>query len=424
MPYLEILAISDNQLTGTFPASISNASNLIQLEIVLNKFTGNFPSFNKMEKLQWFDIAGNHLGGGGEDDLNFLCTLTNATGLQVLAMSSNNFGGVIPEYISNLSRNLAMLYIGYNEIQGRIPAGIGNLINLEALYVYNNRLSGHIPPIIGMLQRLQWLDVGKNSLFESIPHSFGNLKMLTKMSLSYNNLQGSIPPSLSKCKNLITLDLSNNNLSGIVPPELAGLSSFVDYQGNDFKALVYEFMVHGSLEDWLHPSVGMNEAEEAPKKLEFSQRLNMVIEVAYALEYLHHRCETSIVHCDLKPRNILFDDEMVAHVGYFGLAGFMSAGMQNYSTSLPSSLRGTIGYVAPEYGLGNKVSTYSDVYIYGIFLLEMFTGKRPTDEMFKEDLNLYIYVKLALPESVAEITDPILLQEIVRGETVPNNTTI
>ena len=74
-----------------------------------------------------------------------------------------------------------------------------------------------------------------------------------------------------------------------------------------------------------------------------------------------------------------------------------------------------------EYGLGNKVSTYSDVYSYGILLLEMFTGKRPTDKMFKEDLNLHNYVKLALPERVDEITDPILLQEIVRGETVTNN---
>ncbi|XVF24098.1 hypothetical protein REPUB_Repub13aG0098100 [Reevesia pubescens] len=698
MPSLEILGVSNNQLTGTLPASLSNASNLIQLEASLNKFTGNLPSFDKLEQLQWFVIGGNLLGSKGVDDLNFLCILTNATGLQVVDIGDNSFGGVLPQCISNLSINLTYFTIFNNEIWGRIPAGIGNLINLEMLQAYNNQLSGHIPPIIGTLQKLQMFDVRNNSLIGRIPPSFGNLTMLIKLYLSGNNFQGSIPPSLSKCKSLIALDLANNNLSGSIPPEVAGLSSLsifllltsnrltgvlpgevgnlknlggldvsqnmlsgvlpstlgscirleeivlwgnffqgsipnslsslrglqvldfsrnnlsgeipdffgsfgslqylnlsyndfegavptegvfrnssatfiegnnklcggspefhlprckmsrsrtsspkliiaivsgilgvtflfsllvlflfrkkrkqpttsnylensllqlsyqsilkatngfssgnlvgvgsfgsvfkgileengtlvavkvlnclshrasesfisecealrnvrhrnlvkiltacssVDYQGNDFKALVYEFMVHGSLEDWLHPSVDMNEAEEAPKKLEFSQRLNVAIDVACALEYLHHHCETSIVHCDLKPSNILLDDEMVAHVGDFGLARFMSADMQSYSTSLSSSLRGTIGYVAPEYGLGSKVSTYSDVYSYGILLLEMFTGKRPTDEMFKEDLNLRNYVKLALPERVAEVTDPILLQEIVREEQVTNNT--
>ncbi|TQD75974.1 hypothetical protein C1H46_038507 [Malus baccata] len=63
-----------------------------------------------------------------------------------------------------------------------------------------------------------------------------------------------------------------------------------------------------------------------------------------------------------------------------------------------------------EYGMGNEVSTYSDVYSYGILLLEMFTGKRPTDEMFKDSLNLHKFVQIALPELVDEICDPVLLQ--------------
>lgn len=73
-----------------------------------------------------------------------------------------------------------------------------------------------------------------------------------------------------------------------------------------------------------------------------------------------------------------------------------------------------------EYGLGSEVSTYGDVYSYGILLLEIFTGKRPTDEMFKDGLNLHNLVKTALPERAVEMTDPILLQERVTGETVAN----
>ena len=65
-----------------------------------------------------------------------------------------------------------------------------------------------------------------------------------------------------------------------------------------------------------------------------------------------------------------------------------------------------------EYGMGSEVSTYGDVYSYGILILEMFTGKRPTDEMFKDGENLHNYAKTALPDRVAEIADPVILPEI------------
>ena len=127
------------------------------------------------------------------------------------------------------------------------------------------------------------------------------------------------------------------------------ICSSIDYQGHDFKSLVYEFLGNGNLVEWLHPTPRTNEAIEEPRNLSLLQRLNVAINVASGLDYLYHHCQRPIVHCDLKPSNILLDDEMVGHVGDFGLAKFMSADMQNYSTSLASSsgLKGTIGYVAP-----------------------------------------------------------------------------
>ncbi|KHF98026.1 hypothetical protein F383_37320 [Gossypium arboreum] len=104
-------------------------------------------------------------------------------------------------------------------------------------------------------------------------------------------------------------------------------------------------MENGSLEDWLHPSVGMNKPETM-RNLNFFQRLNVAIDVAHALEYLHHRCETPIINCDLKPSNVLLDWEMVGHIREFGLPKIHSRDKLNDSTNESSSLglRGTIGY--------------------------------------------------------------------------------
>ena len=125
--------------------------------------------------------------------------------------------------------------------------------------------------------------------------------------------------------------------------------SSIDFQGCDFKALVYEFLGNGNLDEWLHPTPRTNEALEEPRKLSLLQRLNIAIDVANALDYLHHHCQTPIVHSDLKPSNILLDDEMVGHVGDFGLATFLHDATQDCSTNQSSSIgvKGTIGYTPP-----------------------------------------------------------------------------
>ncbi|XP_020088426.1 probable LRR receptor-like serine/threonine-protein kinase At3g47570 [Ananas comosus] len=183
--------------------------------------------------------------------------------------------------------------------------------------------------------------------------------------------------------------------------------SSLDHRGNDFKALVFEYMPNGSLEEWLHPNACQNRPF---RSLSLIQRLNIAIDVASALEYLHHEGSMLIVHCDLKPSNILLDNEMTAHVGDFGLAKFLQQPPDESSECSSTStvgIKGSIGYVPPEYGIGCKPSRLGDVYSYGILLLEMFTGMSPVDDMFKDGLSLRGYVRAAAasPEHLMDIID-------------------
>ncbi|XP_047249932.1 probable LRR receptor-like serine/threonine-protein kinase At3g47570 [Capsicum annuum] len=114
-----------------------------------------------------------------------------------------------------------------------------------------------------------------------------------------------------------------------------------------------------------------------------------------------------IAHCDLKSSNILLDEEITAHVGDFGLAKFLFKSPLNKQISI--TLKGSIGDIPPEYGSGVNVSTLGDIYSFGIMLLELFTGRRPTDEIVKDGLNNQQYIKTNLPRHVMDIVDPSLL---------------
>ncbi|KDP37085.1 hypothetical protein JCGZ_06141 [Jatropha curcas] len=136
------------------------------------------------------------------------------------------------------------------------------------------------------------------------------------------------------------------------------------------RLLVYEFMRKGSLDKWIFKN-----KEESNPLLDWNTRFNIALGMAKGLAYLHEGCEVKIVHCDIKPENVLLDDNFTAKVSDFGLAKLM-----NREDSLVyTTVRGTRGYLAPEWITNNPISEKSDVYSYGMVLLEIIGGRKNYD---------------------------------------------
>ncbi|XP_017250201.1 probable LRR receptor-like serine/threonine-protein kinase At1g74360 [Daucus carota subsp. sativus] len=131
------------------------------------------------------------------------------------------------------------------------------------------------------------------------------------------------------------------------------------------KYLVYEYMVGGSLEGLISDR----------KHLTWRHRINVALDVARALVFLHHECYPPIVHRDVKASNVLLDKDGKARVTDFGLARVVDAGESHVSTMVA----GTVGYVAPEYGQTWQATTKGDVYSYGVLIMELASGRRAVD---------------------------------------------
>ncbi|KAF3332397.1 serine/threonine-protein kinase BRI1-like 2 [Carex littledalei] len=156
------------------------------------------------------------------------------------------------------------------------------------------------------------------------------------------------------------------------------------------RLLVYEYMEFGSLEDMLH---GMKKENE--KILSWKERKKIARGAAKGLCFLHHNCIPHIIHRDMKSSNVLLDGQMEARVSDFGMARLISALDTHLSVS---TLAGTPGYVPPEYYQSFRCTPKGDIYSFGVVMLELLTGKRPTDKDDFGDTNLVGWVKMKAAE--------------------------
>ncbi|KAL5703697.1 non-specific serine/threonine protein kinase [Ranunculus cassubicifolius] len=446
---LEYLNISENHLSGEIPITLGSCLKLEYLGMGRNSFYGPIPlSLKSLRGIQTIDFSHNNLTGKIPE------FLMNVSSLQSFDLSYNDFDGKVPE--ERIFKNASSISVrGNKKLCGVIKELYLRVCNEDKVERSGQSHSRRIIIIIGFgvlsfivaaiccsaycLRKFrkpnaagdatvnssaldQWrLGASYLEIFNSTngfssecligSGSFGSVykgvlsDQETFVAIKVLNLQqkGAANSFLAECEAL--KNIRHRNLIKVVT-----VCSSIDFEGNDFKALIFEFMPNGNLEQWLHPNTGDCLSS---RNLSFIQRVNIAIDVAFGLEYLHHNYEETIVHCDIKPSNILLDRDMTARVGDFGLARFLfnNSGDQSESQTLSSGLKGSIGYIPPEYGVGGKVSTQGDMYSYGILLLEMFTGKMPTNEMFKDGLNLYDFVSMALPDRVSEIVDASLFSK-------------
>ncbi|XP_031388798.1 G-type lectin S-receptor-like serine/threonine-protein kinase SD2-5 [Punica granatum] len=166
------------------------------------------------------------------------------------------------------------------------------------------------------------------------------------------------------------------------------------------RLLVYEYLPNGSLDRWIF----RNSGKEGTSVLDWNTRFSIAVGIAKGLAYLHDECEGKIVHCDIKPQNILLDENFVAKVSDFGLAKLMS----RKDSLVYTTLRGTRGYLAPEWITNNPISEKSDVYSYGMVLLEIIGGRKNYDsEECSEKVYFASYAVKMLEQGRAnEIVDP------------------
>lgn len=166
------------------------------------------------------------------------------------------------------------------------------------------------------------------------------------------------------------------------------------YTAPHYNLLIYELMPNGSLDSFLHGR-SMNK-----KVLDWPTRQRIALGAARGISYLHHDCIPHIIHRDIKSSNILLDQNMEARVSDFGLATLMEPNKTHVSTIVA----GTFGYLAPEYFDTGRATIKGDVYSFGVVLLELLTGKKPSDESFMEEgTKLVTWVKAVVQERKEEL---------------------
>lgn len=458
------LDLSHNMLSGSLPKEMGNMNTLFILNLGHNSISGNIPpEFGSMKNLNILDLSNNRLEG------QIPQTLTRLTMLTDIDLSNNNLSGLIPEsgqfdtFTANKFANNSGLcgvpLASCESDSGSSPnarhqksnwrrASLARSVSIGLLFSVFCILGLIIIAFEARKRRKNkeaTLDVYSDNHSHSDTANGGWKLTGAREALSINLATFEKPLRKLTFADLLeaTNGFHNDSLVGsggfgdvykaqLKDGSIVAIKKLIHISGQgdrEFTAemetigkikhrnlvpllgyckvgeerlLVYEYMKYGSLEDVLH------NPKKAGIKLNWAARRKIAIGAARGLAFLHHNCIPHIIHRDMKSSNVLLDENLEARVSDFGMARLMSAMDTHLSVS---TLAGTPGYVPPEYYQSFKCSTRGDVYSYGVVLLELLTGKRPTDSADFGDNNLVGWVKQHAKLKISDVFDPELMKE-------------
>eukprot|EP00253_Pinus_taeda_P004568 PITA_04568 len=402
---LQDMDLSFNQLFGSLPSSIEKLGKLRHLNLSYNKLAGEIPSSGAFRRLKFTSFLGNAALCGRwikmppcklhHDSKRWIVIVATSVGLTLLCVSCLLLIVVIcfrnrkPALLETISARLGTML--------RSQLRETKIISEEEVKIATNGFSPD--NLVGR--------GGHGSVYKGV---IDNGTIVAVKLIHAATSGGAYKRLMKECKTLGRV--RHRNLVRMV----GVCSSF------HVKSLIMEFMSQGSLDKHLY-------CRENNCRLSLKRRLSILKDVAHGMAYLHHNCSPAIVHSDLKPSNVLLDETMTAHVGDFGISRLMiSAEGQDDSTAATSVdtsslVIGSVGYIAPEYGIGGRPSMKGDVYSYGILVLETITGKKPTDPLFSEGAEkgksgstLQSWVGDAFPDRLLEVIDGNLVEEIMKEE--------
>ncbi|CAN6826732.1 unnamed protein product, partial [Brassica oleracea] len=437
LPNLQYLELYSNNITGTIPEQLGNLTELVSLDLYLNNLSGPIPkSLGRLQKLRFLRLNNNSLSG------EIPRSLTAVLSLQVLDLSNNPLTGDIPVNgsfslftpISFANTNLTPLPAsppppisptppspaGSNRITGAIAGGVAAgaallfAVPAIALALWRRKKpQDHFfdvpaeedPEVhLGQLKRfsLRELQVASDNFSNRNILGRGGFGKVYKGRLADSTLV-----AIKRLKEERTqggelqFQTEVEMISMAVHRNLLRLRGFCMTPTE--RLLVYPYMANGSVASCLR------DRPESQPALDWPKRQGIALGSARGLAYLHDHCDPKIIHRDVKAANILLDEDFEAVVGDFGLAKLMDY----KDTHVTTAVRGTIGHIAPEYLSTGKSSEKTDVFGYGVMLLELITGQRAFDLARlanDDDVMLLDWVKGLLKEKKLEALVDVDLQ--------------